>query len=48
LWEFDANGLMTRREASINDLAIAEPERRFRWEPGPRPEDHPGLMEMGL
>jgi nuclear transport factor 2 (NTF2) superfamily protein len=42
LWEFDANGLMTRREASINDLAIAEPERRFRWEPGPRPEDHPG------
>ena len=43
-WEFDAGGLMQRREASINDVAIAEGERRFRWAaPGPRPADHPGL-----
>ena len=38
LWEFDADGLMRRREASINDLAIAEADRRFHWPgPGPRP-----------
>ena len=43
-WEFDENGLMRRREASINDVRIGESERRFRWEaPGPRPADHPGL-----
>jgi nuclear transport factor 2 (NTF2) superfamily protein len=43
-WEFDENGLMRRREASINDVRIAENERRFRWAaPGPRPADHPGL-----
>ena len=43
-WEFDENGLMRRREASINDVQIGESERRFRWEaPGPRPADHPGL-----
>ncbi len=43
-WEFDENGLMRRREASINDVQIAETERRFRWAaPGPRPADHPGL-----
>jgi uncharacterized protein len=43
-WEFDENGLMRRREASINDVQIAENERRFRWAaPGPRPADHPGL-----
>ncbi len=48
LWEFDELGLMRRREASINDLPIAESERKFRWEPGPRPMDHPGLTGMGL
>ena len=48
LWEFDENGLMQRREASINDLKITEAERRFRWESGPRPLDWPGLTEMGF
>ena len=48
LWEFDENGLMQRREASINDLKISEAERRFRWESGPRPLDWPGLTEMGF
>lgn len=44
-WEFDAQGLMERREASINDVAIAESERRFHWPmSGPRPADHPGLV----
>lgn len=47
-WEFDANGLMRRREASINDLRITESERRFHWPAGPRPEDHPGLTALGL
>ena len=48
-WEFDAEGLMRRREASINDLAIAEADRRFLWDaPGPRPTGHPGLSELGL
>jgi len=48
-WEFDDNGLMRRREASINDVPIDESERKFRWEPaGPRPADHPGLSELGL
>ena len=48
-WEFDENGLMRRREASINDLPIAASERRFLWQPwGPRPEGHPGLTELGL
>jgi nuclear transport factor 2 (NTF2) superfamily protein len=43
-WEFDEHGLMRRREASINDVAIEELDRRFRWEPiGPRPEEYPGL-----
>ena len=43
-WEFAANGLMRRREASVNDRLIAESDRRFRWPaPGPRPEGHPGL-----
>ena len=42
-WEFDDDGLMRRREASINDMTIAESERRFRWPaPGPRPEGSPG------
>ena len=48
LWEFDDNGLMRRREASINDLPIDEAERKFRWELGVRPEEHPGLTQMGL
>jgi nuclear transport factor 2 (NTF2) superfamily protein len=47
-WEFDAQGLMTRRFASINDVAILEAERKFHWAQGPRPETHPGLSELGL
>ena len=47
-WEFDANGLMRRRIASINDLAIAESERKYRWPSGRRPDDHPGLSDLGL
>ena len=47
-WEFDAEGLMRRREASINDVAIAESDRRFLWPLGPRPADHPGLTELGM
>ncbi|OYY71918.1 nuclear transport factor 2 family protein [Sphingomonas sp. 28-63-12] len=47
-WAFDATGLMVRREASVNDVAIAETERLFRWPLGPRPGDHPGLSELGL
>ncbi len=47
LWEFDGSGLMRRREASLNDVPIEEPERRFRWPaPGPRPADHPGIPEV--
>ena len=47
-WQFAANGLMEQRHASINDLAIEESDRLFRWEKGPRPADHPGLSELGL
>ena len=47
-WEFDANGLMRRRYASINDLPIAEGERKMRWPLGVRPADHPGLSDLGL
>jgi nuclear transport factor 2 (NTF2) superfamily protein len=48
-WEFDASGLMRRREASINDVPIDEGERRFHWPaPGARPEDHAGLSELGM
>ena len=48
-WEFDPGGLMRRRYASINDLPIAEAERKYRWSaPGPRPQDHPGLTDLGL
>jgi nuclear transport factor 2 (NTF2) superfamily protein len=48
-WEFDEHGLMRRREASINDVAIRPAERRFRWPaPGARPSDHPGLTELGM
>ena len=47
-WEFDENGLMAERHASINDLPIMESERLFHWPAGPRPADHPGLSELGL
>ena len=48
LWQFNADGLMTARHASINDLAIGESERLLRWPRGRRPQDHPGLSELGL
>ena len=48
-WEFDAAGLMRRREASINDAPIREEDRRFHWpDVGPRPFFHPGLSELGM
>jgi nuclear transport factor 2 (NTF2) superfamily protein len=47
-WEFSGNGLMSRRIASINDLPVAEADRKFRWPLGRRPDDHPGLSELGL
>jgi len=47
-WEFDAQGLMAVRHASINDRPIAEADRLFRWPQGRRPDDHPGLSELGL
>ena len=47
-WEFDEHGLMRRRIASINDLPIADGERKYRWPLGRRPDDHPGLSELGL
>jgi hypothetical protein len=47
-WEFDKNSLMKQRHASINDLPIAETERKFHWPQGPRPDDHPGLSEFGF
>ena len=47
-WEFDAAGLMRRRIASINDLPISASERKLLWPSGPRPQDHPGLSELGL
>ena len=47
-WEFSGNGLMSWRIASINDLPIAETDRKFRWPLGRRPDDHPGLNELGL
>lgn len=47
-WEFDEEGLMRRRLASINDLPIAETQRKYRWPLGPRPEGHPGLSELSL
>lgn len=48
LWEFDAHGLMARRIASINDLPIRDEERLFHWPLGRRPDDHPGLTDLGL
>lgn len=47
-WEFDDAGLMQKRYASINDLAIAEADRKFRWQQDRRPDDHLGLCELGL
>lgn len=48
-WEFDANGLMQVRHASINDLPIREEDRKFHWDrSGPRPTDHPSLSDLGL
>ena len=47
-WEFDERGLMRRRLASINDVPIAERDRRFLWPFGPRPTDEPGLSELGF
>jgi len=47
-WLFDERGLMARRYASINDLAIGEADRLFHWPSGRRPDDHPGLSDLGL
>lgn len=47
-WEFGDDGLMNRRHASINDLPIQESERLFHWPQGRRPDDHPGLSDLGL
>ena len=49
LWEFDENGLMRVRHASVNDVEIREEDRKFLWAlSAPRPADHPGLSELGL
>ena len=47
-WEFNAAGLMQRRFASINDMPIKEADRKFHWPLGRRPDDHPGLSDLGL
>lgn len=47
-WEFDRDGLMRRRIASINDLTISENDRKYLWPIGPRPDNHPGLSKLGL
>jgi uncharacterized protein len=47
-WEFDQYGLMRERHASINDLRIGEADRLYRWPLGRRPDDHPGLSDLGL
>lgn len=47
-WEFDNHGLMRRRIASINDLPVREADRKFHWPQGRRPDDHPGLSDLGL
>ncbi len=47
-WEFDDQGLMRVRFACINDLPIAETDRKYRWPLGRRPDDHPGLGDLGL
>jgi nuclear transport factor 2 (NTF2) superfamily protein len=48
MWRFTPSGLMSRREASINDLAIREGDRLFRWDGPRRPDDHPGLSGLDL
>ena len=47
-WEFDDDGLMASRFASINDLPIVASDRKYQWSLGRRPDDHPGLSELGL
>jgi len=47
-WQFDERGYMARRIASINDLPIRESDRKFHWPLGRRPDDHPGLSDLGL
>ncbi|MEP3225564.1 MAG: nuclear transport factor 2 family protein [Parasphingorhabdus sp.] len=47
-WEFDIDGYMAERHASINEHPIAEEDRKFRWLLGRRPDDHPGLSDLGL
>lgn len=47
-WEFEDNGLMAVRHACINDLPIKVPERKYLWSLGRRPDDHPGLSDLGL
>ena len=47
-WQFDENGLMTHRHASINDMRIAESERKYHWPLGRRPDDHPSLSDLGF
>ncbi|MDJ0612377.1 MAG: nuclear transport factor 2 family protein [Rhizobiaceae bacterium] len=47
-WEFDENGFMASRHASINEHPISEEDRKFRWKAGRRPDDHPGLSDLGL
>lgn len=47
-WEFNEDGLMAARYASINDLAISEADRKYHWQPGRRPDEHPGLNDLGL
>ena len=47
-WEFDVSGVMQRRFAYINDLPVKEADRKYRWPLGRRPDDHPGLSELGL
>ena len=47
-WEFDAEGLMRRRIASINDLSIKDSDRKYQWPLGRRPDDHPSLSDLDL
>jgi nuclear transport factor 2 (NTF2) superfamily protein len=47
-WEFDEDGFMRHRFASINDMPMAESDRKFHWPLGRRPDDHPGLSDLGL
>jgi nuclear transport factor 2 (NTF2) superfamily protein len=47
-WEFEQNGLMRVRLACINDLPIHESQRKYHWMLGPRPDNHPGLTDLGL